>query len=630
MNINRSSSRKEKPMNASTKTMSVVTLGVALAISAGAAEPAPRSYSWRGVDGTGVFPAKDLVTEFMDIAADYEPQELQNRRLPATAKPGMRKNIVWRTLLPHWGNNAPIAVGDKVFVLCNEGWKSDAPLLVCLDARNGKILWQKEVDHMDAWPQDQAAVGKQCRANELARWRKYMGWWNKLYWDDRRNAWKTGVLAPKGQAATSPLSDEQKQLLAQAQADGLNMAPTWGGSTSARHGLAEDTGEGAANFKKCVENRYYWYQGWTSDEPYYGSVMGSVVSDGRYVYAVTALSAAACFDMDGQRVWVTDLGAKPVQTGQNGNLDPVHFNISSPVLAEDKLLYYDRDGGRMLGLDKASGRIVYQTAAPVVPGSSPKKEPQRPGYEGYFAPGGTPVVMRIASGQPAGPLTTAVVSGHGLVVRVSDGALLGQVTMPRPGEADPGTPSSTYNSWTAKEDVLFCQRIHDWYYALRLQIENNALRQELKWRSTEIGYNPGANLILAGDRLIVGPVGKVAEGQVALDILTGKETARGPSPAGYSTGLGAGDGKIVFRAGVGSYSVVRLPDLKPIGGGVLVAPKPTGEVRQRHIAFLGKAQIGGGWTGITCFGNRIYARDTDYLWCIGDPEKPYLPPEAVK
>lgn len=604
----------------------------ALAKASGADQPLQPPYNWRGVDGSGVFPAKDLVTSFAEIAEDYTAEELQKMRIPATFKPGMRKNVVWRTLLPNWGNNAPIAVGDKVLVLCNEGWKFNAPLLVCLDARDGKILWQKEVDHMDAWPQDQAAIGKECRAKELARWRKYMGWWNKLYWDNSLHAWKAGAAGKKGSTDTMPVSPEQAQLVAQAKADGLKMAPAQGigvgGGTRGRYGLGEDLGDGLANFRKCVQNRYYWYQGWTSEAPWYGSVMGSVVSDGRRVYAVTALSAAACFDLDGKQVWVTDLGAKPLESGLGCHLNPVHYNMASPVLAEDKLVYYDRDGAVMLGLDKASGRIVFKTAAPVIPAATKKKDPQYPGYDGHFSPGGTPVVMRIPTATSAdAPLVTVVVSGHGMVVRVSDGAMLGQVTMPKPGEEGPGTPSSTYNSWTAQGDTLFCQNFTGWIYGIKLQLKGDVLHQEMRWRSEVRGDNRDPNLIVAGTHLIAGPVKDI--GQIALDILTGKVTAKGPPPQGYSTGLAAGDGKITFRGHPG-YTVVSLPDLKPVGSGVLLPPKPAGEVLERHIAFLGKPMIGGGWTGLTCFGNRLYARDTDYLWCIGDPDKPYLPPEAVK
>jgi hypothetical protein len=78
-----------------------------------------------------------------------------------------------------------------------------------------------------------------------------------------------------------------------------------------------------------------------------------------------------------------------------------------------------------------------------------------------------------------------------------------------------------------------------------------------------------------------------------------------------------------------TYTIVNLADLKQIGSGLLVQPKPEGEVAQRHIGFLGTPYIAWGVGGITCWGNRIFIRSNDYLWCIGDPTRPFVPPESV-
>jgi hypothetical protein len=192
-NPNRGNSRKRKEMNECTKrTWPALLIALGMALEARAADPSPQPpYSWRGIKGTGVFPAKDLVTTFCDYPAEMAGDKAVSEgvaRAKLPCKPGDRKNIVWRTLLPHWGHNAPVCVRDRVFVLCDEGWKSDAPLLVCLDAKDGRILWQKPVDQMDAWPEEKAKVGKECRAKELKRWRDHMTWWNRFYWDNEKNA----------------------------------------------------------------------------------------------------------------------------------------------------------------------------------------------------------------------------------------------------------------------------------------------------------------------------------------------------------------------------------------------------------------------------------------------------------
>jgi hypothetical protein len=81
--------------------------------------------------------------------------------------------------------------------------------------------------------------------------------------------------------------------------------------------------------------------------------------------------------------------------------------------------------------------------------------------------------------------------------------------------------------------------------------------------------------------------------------------------------------------GMRTFTVVSLPDLKAVGAGYLCPEAPSGDVRERHIACFGTARVVWGNAGITCWGNRLFVRNNDYLWCIGDPAKPYVPPEAV-
>ena len=108
-------------------------------------------------------------------------KKYQARLLPhSEIKPCDRKNE-WRTALPHWGNNAPLAVGDKVFVMTEPGWKHDAPQLVCLSIASGEILWQGDVDHLNALSGSTQKEAKEARAKELKRFREYMHWWNRIY-----------------------------------------------------------------------------------------------------------------------------------------------------------------------------------------------------------------------------------------------------------------------------------------------------------------------------------------------------------------------------------------------------------------------------------------------------------------
>lgn len=54
------------------------------------------------------------------------------------------ENIVWKTPIPGKGHSSPIIWGDRIFVTsCVES--EELRLLLCLDRRDGKVIWQREV-----------------------------------------------------------------------------------------------------------------------------------------------------------------------------------------------------------------------------------------------------------------------------------------------------------------------------------------------------------------------------------------------------------------------------------------------------------------------------------------------------
>ncbi len=55
---------------------------------------------------------------------------------------------------------------------------------------------------------------------------------------------------------------------------------------------------------------------------------------------------------------------------------------------------------------------------------------------------------------------------------------------------------------------------------------------------------------------------------------------------------------------------------------------PKGEILDRHIAIFGTDFLGWGAAGTTAWGNRIFIRSNDYLWCVGDPQQAWVPPET--
>lgn len=64
--------------------------------------------------------------------------------------------MVWKTDLPGAGSSSPIIVGDRVFVTCftDPGGAKLARHLICVDRKNGKILWDKSLpgkNNEDSW-----------------------------------------------------------------------------------------------------------------------------------------------------------------------------------------------------------------------------------------------------------------------------------------------------------------------------------------------------------------------------------------------------------------------------------------------------------------------------------------------
>jgi len=585
-----------------------------------AAEAVSQSpYSWRGIAGQGVFPAKDLVTSF---AADAE---------------GKGQNIVWRIPLPAWGANAPIVVKDKVFVMCQEGGAIEAPQLLCLDVNTGKLLWQQPVDHLDAWPEAKQKEAKEIRRKEFARWSDYMRWWNKLYWDNAKNTWKEGASCGKGELKTAPVPQAQSDLVAEALKAGWKMPPLWGkgvsGGYRSRYGLVEAVDEGLVkNFHRCIEENIYRYPGWASEGPFWGSVMGSVVSDGERIYAVTALDGAACYDLSGKRLWVTDLAAKLLPGMINSSAPAGKWpqtNMASPILAGGKLIYFHHDGACMYGLDCATGAIVWQT--PVLMDDKRKRRSTRDpipplGYQGHMGPGGTPVAMVLGG-------TLVAISGNGMAVRVADGKYLGMVEKPAGGgdttkTDDPEDQAfgASYNSWVADGDVLYAGNLGGDLAALRLRLDGDKVVTQARWTSK--GLNGDPNLAFFNGRLYGATPKK--KGLSEVDPATGQVTVSGPMASSWCTGWAISlDGVAVYKGGGGKgggigFAIVQLPGMKVLGQGTL-DDTTTPEQRQHDLDLLGMGPANPGPAGTTAFGNRIFFRSNHYLWCIGNPAKPYEP-----
>ena len=271
--------------------------------------------SWRGPGGYGVFPAGDIVT-----ACDEAKGQ----------------NVVWKTPLPFIGCNSPVYVAGKVFVLCDAGWKSDAPVLLCVDARDGKVLWQQTVDNLDARPADEAAWARAQRAREYAMARRAR---ELLYQHGRAtdDAARKAIEETATKEGFAIRADKGKFQLSLTSCKRVFTPP---------HARGQD-------YKRLEKEGLFYWEGWYyAGTIYTGATFPSVVSDGECVYAYTNNAAAACFDLAGQRKWIVDLR---MPAGGHGS-GPI--TTASPTLVGDTIILFKYD--MAVALDKRTGRELWR------------------------------------------------------------------------------------------------------------------------------------------------------------------------------------------------------------------------------------------------------------------------------
>lgn len=102
---------------------------VALLAQTASAEDWPQ---FRGPGSLGISHAKDLPVTWSDT-----------------------ENLCWKTALPGSGSSSPIALGGRIYVTCYSGYGLDqdggsledlALHLVCVDGRDGGIIWDKKIE----------------------------------------------------------------------------------------------------------------------------------------------------------------------------------------------------------------------------------------------------------------------------------------------------------------------------------------------------------------------------------------------------------------------------------------------------------------------------------------------------
>jgi outer membrane protein assembly factor BamB len=363
-----------------------------------AAGPAPtRGWSgWRG-DGTGLFP-------------DATPPIAWDLRSGACVR--------WHTPLPYWSNATPALAADRLFVTV------EPHTLVCLATGDGRIRWQQPVSLLDCLPEAErdagwrlhdawwaARIERDALPDTLVRrpkWLRTRWWWEDqapIEIDERRGATPALVALLDRrealEAAPDPMAvqEELAQVLRQIEDEKQKHPPP----ELATERRARDAWRAWLTFMqrhcRMDDLQGYWYD-------YDGYAFASPITDGRHVWWKNGTGVAACFTLDGERVWLR-------RTDGAGSGSPT---IPSPLLVADRLVLQLPDyapdapkarsrGVRLLALDPATGTDVWDLR----------------GLRSSGWNASTPGLVDLTDGTER---LTVIVTGGGSVVRATDGAVL--------------------------------------------------------------------------------------------------------------------------------------------------------------------------------------------------------------
>jgi len=560
---------KENPMKPTFFNLlagSLLLSAATLAASLGAVEPA-KTITYRH-DGTGVFPARGLPRSFSE-----------------------RHNILWKTPLPHYGMNAPVVVGDKVFVSCDPGWTSDAPLLIAVDKASGAIAWQAAVDPLDApeWSEADRTECKRLRAEIYEHQRTFchLNWRLAQAPDEKTRA----TVIAEGAKAGLALDDPEKDKRFSVPKDHPRLLNK------------------ALLVKKRVfiEGRFIG----EGERFFTGLTMSSIVSDGERIYVQNALDAVACFDLSGRRLWIHDL-----------RLNPPAVLTASPCLIDGILVVYSQRGNReAVAFEAFSGKELWRHL------------PKERGV--HYEPGSSPQPLDLGG-------VKAVYLSSGQVLRLKDGKVLGRLKHPNYEAGHFGN----YGESIARGDLLFVN--HGQYgcpqpgvFAYRLSLAGETLQNTLLWKFS--GFRGDGvtgsyqHLILNGDRLIVADLdavvaadsGKVLAFLHGISVMDpGPSLADGmlltvrrylharPNPEGY-TGPSYTPGADILLHDAATF--------RQVGQGILEEDPATGDKLRQRTSTQTKASWGWGCGGcggqqgasaITAEGRCLFLRSNDNLYAI--------------
>jgi outer membrane protein assembly factor BamB len=214
------------------------------------------------------------------------------------------KNVLWCTPMPGWSNSSPTHSKGFLFVC------AEPSTLLCVQASDGKILWQRSNDYRDMQTPEEAAKANEALKSTEAAEQELRKQQEELI-QTKRDLRKT----PDDKELTEKLASIKKKI------DDLKkqMEP------SAAYRLPPTHGE----------------NGYSSCTP---------TTDGKFVYAMFGNGVVACYDFDGKRKWIK-LAEKPTDGWGHS---------SSPLLIDHKLVVLVNS---LIALNAETGEVVWRAPA---------------------------------------------------------------------------------------------------------------------------------------------------------------------------------------------------------------------------------------------------------------------------
>lgn len=280
-------------------------------------------------------------------------------------------NIRWRVPLFLPAKASPIIAGDKVFTLLDPG------VLVCADKLTGHILWERESSRLEL--------------TDKAKYEESKG----LF--DAYRAVRDRVLA---------LGSDEGARLTALKAQGLTEE-----AAAAKLKEMGDAASKAASawsaFVLTASQAIKW--GWSD---WTGYSMGTPLTDGHHVWVKFATGVAACYDMDGTRTWIADIG----RVG--------HWHVAtSPILVGDPatgrawlVMRMPVDGLDANGKVKATTPHTVTALDAMTGALAWRTEPLKETCDTA-----SPVAMRLSNGETD---MDVILTQGGAVLRAADGKVL--------------------------------------------------------------------------------------------------------------------------------------------------------------------------------------------------------------